>query len=489
MTFSQVTIKFLVDFQEDYILRLTTTDGTSNTVHSWTWVNTRSAPFEVTEGSFTINLGETSSINFESAFDLDYPTGYVTTHQNINEVLIQSETEGEDFIGILLIGENGQIGAKGVDFDVIFENFEEPIDISNVQFALVRSPHYVNTPFNFQSTTSATINLFVWNGLLSAVPSEPTYTLTKVRPSSDYEEFNTDLSNLVAEQLDGLPNLVLTNPTNIIDSDDNGVKWFKWVASYNDPDETIPDIEDTLIATEGFGYYNEGVNPTKPSDNVLTNCKFRKVSRDGFILLPYFNNGTITDIDIVSSSGQITANQVITSLDDSNTAVQYLSVDVSQATTDTFITVTFNPGGQTVNYQIEDECRYTPLQVVFKNKYGVYECMTLFKKSNNTLNVTNDDFTNAYISAGSYSTISHQKQRINIQGTETISVQSGYISEQENELYKEALLSDKIFFYVDGEFVPVNIKSSSLEFKTRVNDRLVNYQIEFEYAYNIIQNV
>ena len=132
MTFSQVTIKFLVDFQEDYILRLTTTDGTSNTVHSWTWVNTRSAPFEVTEGSFTINLGETSSINFESAFDLDYPTGYVTTHQNINEVLIQSETEGEDFIGILLIGENGQIGAKGVDFDVIFENFEEPIDISNV---------------------------------------------------------------------------------------------------------------------------------------------------------------------------------------------------------------------------------------------------------------------------------------------------------------------------------------------------------------------
>jgi hypothetical protein len=50
------------------------------------------------------------------------------------------------------------------------------------------------------------------------------------------------------------------------------------------------------------------------------------------------------------------------------------------------------------------------------------------------------------------------------------------------------LYSDTIYFY-DGDLVPVNVKSSSLEFKTRVNDKLVNYSLDFDYAYNIIQNV
>ena len=489
MTFSQVTIKFLVDFQEDYILRLTTTDGTTNTINSWTWVNTRSAPFEVTEGSFTANIGETSSINFKAAFDLDYPTGYITTQQNLNEVLIQSETQGEDFIGILVIGENGQIGAKGVDFDVIFDNFEETIDISNVEFILARSPHYVNTPFNFSTTTSATIDIFIWSGDLSSVPAEPTYSITKIRPSTDFAEFNTNISEFVREILDPIPNIVLSSTTQITDTQNADVKWIKYIASYNDPQETIPDIEGTLIGIEGYGYFMEGVNPTKPSNNVLTSVNLRKVERSGFILLPYVNNAEITSIDIQSNGGEISDNIAVTPSDNSNIAVQYLSVDVSQTSADSSITVTFNPSGDTVSYLIHDECRYTPKQVVFKNKYGLYECMTLFKKNNETLNVTSDDFTNAYISSGVYSTTDHQIQRINIQGTETISVQSGYISEKENDLYKEVLLSDKIYFYENDILIPVNIKSTSLEFKTRVNDRLVNYQVEFEYAYNTIQNI
>lgn len=484
MANSVIEIEFLRDFIIGDNLWITIDDNGSSVGGQWTWVATRSAGFEVTTGTPTGTTGEISATDFETAFDLDLP-GY-TIVQSTNTLTITAPTSGITFLGAKA-GTGGTGQADYANFTITNESTD--VDISNVQFALVRSPHYVNTPFNFETTTSLTINLFVWNGLLSAIPSEATYTLTKVRPSVDYEEFNTDLSNLVSDQIDGIPPIDLTNPTNITDSNDEEVKWFKWVASYTDPEETIPDIENTLIATDGFGYYLEGVNPTKPSTNILTNTLLRKVDRTGFILLPFFNNGTITSIDIDSNGGEINANQVITATDDSNKAVQYLSVDVSQTTSDTSITVTFNPGGQTVDYVIEDECRYTPLKVLFRNKFGVYETMTLFKKRNNTLNITNDDFTNAYISAGTYLTTSHQRQKINIQGTETISVQSGYVNEQENELYKEALLSDRVFFFENNELVPVNIKSSSLEFKTRVNDRLVNYQIEFEYAFNVIQNV
>ena len=80
-------------------------------------------------------------------------------------------------------------------------------------------------------------------------------------------------------------------------------------------------------------------------------------------------------------------------------------------------------------------------------------------------------------------------QKINVVGKKTFTVNSGYILESENDLYEQMLFSEKIWIYEDSAYVPVNVKSSSLQFKTRVNDKLINYQIEFEYAFNTIQNV
>jgi hypothetical protein len=274
-----------------------------------------------------------------------------------------------------------------------------------------------------------------------------------------------------------------------VDASDDEVKWLRYVVEYIDGDISIPDDVGTLIATQGYGYFLEGVNPTKPTNNILTSSDLRKVSRDGFIILPFYNNGTITSVDVNSNGSDISDNHTVTSSDNSNKAIQYLIIDVSQAPNDDSITVTFNPTNENINYEIVDECRYEPKQVVFINKYGLYDSITLFKKSNNQISVTNDDFINAYVTNGTYSTTSHQFQKINIQGEEVINCNTGYISEKENALYKELMLSEKVYFYEDGDLIPVNVASSSLEFKNRVNDGLVNYTIQFKYAYNIIQNV
>ena len=481
---SSVVISLNRDFVVGDNISISVEDGGVQTTYQWDFVALRSAVFEITEGTPTGTAGETSATNFKAAIDLDLPT--YTSSVTSNEITITAPNETLIFIGV-------KAGTGGTGFpsyiDVTFDNVEAPVDISNVNFILADSPHYINTPFSFTTTTSTTIQVYVWNGDLASVPAQPTYTITKPRPSVNFAEFNTDISELVSDNLIPVPNIVLTATTQITDAGNNDVKWVKWIATYNDPQETIAPTEDTLLALFGYGLYPEGVNPTKPSNNILTSSFLRKASRDGFILLPFVNNGEITSIDIDSDKGNINANEVITDVDNSNKAVQYLSVDLSAATTDDFVTVTFNPSGVEVIYQIEDECRYEPKQVVFLNRYGVYDTMTLFKKSNETLSVTNDDFVNAYISNGSYSTSLHQKQKINIQGSKKITVNSGYIPEQENKLYEEALMSNKVYFYEDGALIPVNISSSSLEFKTRVNDRLVNYTIEFEYAYNQKQNV
>jgi len=486
---SKITIEFLIDFEEGDELTISVLNsGVLSTLGIWDWVVARVGAFEVTTGTPTGIVGERTAINFNAAFNLDILTGFTTTVTD-NILEIESTTVGEDFSGFKALRFSGVRYVNGVDYNVTFENVVPVIDISNIDFALTRSPHYINTPFLFETTTSATYNLYIWSGDLTAVPLTPTYTLTKTRPAVNYQEFNTDISKLVSEQLDGKPIVNIALTTQITDSTNDEIKWLNYVVSYTDPVETIPNIESELIASEGFGYFLEGVNPTKPTNDILTNCDYRKVSRDGFVMLPFANVGNITSIDIATETLEINATETITSANNSNKAVQYLQIDVSQAITDEFLTVTFQQDSDVITYEIIDECRYETKQILFKNKFGFYEGITFFKKSTNMIDITSDEFVNAYISGGTYSTTDHQKQNINIQGTESLTLNSGYVKETENELYKEMMLSDRIYLYESTGLVPLSLKSKSLEFKNRVNDKLVKYTVEFQYAYNLIQNI
>lgn len=482
-TFSELTLAFDADAViGDELSIIVSNNGTIST-KGFSFVASRTGAGEVTVGTPTGNDGETTAINFEAAYDLDNVANYITTVQNTNEVLIQSETEGEDFVAILL-DSNDTIRVTAT-----YNNYIPPLDNSNVELALVRSPFYVNTPFNVESSTKVTIDIFVWSGDLASVPAEATRTLTKIRPTIDYSDFNTNLANIVQDELELDTIFDLSAVSQIIDSTVNAVKWFKYVASYTDFENSIADIEGTFAASDGFGYYPEGINPSQPADGILTSVRTaRKLPRDGFIILGFMNDTTITNIRVLSEGSQINETHAITGTNESTDFIQYLMVDLSQATTDEFVTVTFLPSNETVIYQICDECRYDPTQIVFKNKFGVWDTLCLFKKGVESLSVEREKYIGNFVSSGTYDTTKHQFKTINVQGQRMVTKSSGYVKEQENELYEQLLLSDLIYFYLTA-YVPVRIKTQNLQLKTRVNDTLINYDLEFEYANNVIQNV
>lgn len=481
-TYSSLTITFTNDWvaTDDIKIKFDNNGTIRNEV--WTWVASRSTGYEVTAGIPTATAGETAAINFEAAFDLDEVTGYVTT-QTTNSVLIESETLGEDFIGVTLGA--SQTGTA----TFVFNNYVAPVTPADLEYALIRSPHYVNIPFNFVETTKATINAYIWDGDLTVVPGTASYTLTKIRPSVDYAEFNVDLSKLIRESFNPKPNLVLTSTSQVVDSLDNSVKWVKYTASYTDTTNTIPDIEGTLAAVEGYGYNQEGVNPTVPSTKALTSCANRKVERGGFIMFPFLNEGTITSIEVDSDGAEINDTLTMVTSNESTDVVQYVCVDVSATTNDEYITITLKPSDTVFTYQVIDECKYTPLQVVFLNKYGCFDTITMFKKRTNKLSVSNEEFKNNYISGGTYDITNHQVQKLNVIGNDTFTLNSGYIDEDENTLYKELLLSELVYLYENSSFVPINVDTSSIDFKTRINDSLTQYTIDFSYAFNTINNI
>lgn len=481
-TFSEVTIVCVTDFVIGDTIVITTSSGTK----PFEWVASRSGAGEVTTNTPTATAGEQSMIDLESAFDLDNPTGYVTT-QSTNQLTIQSETEGEDFLGIIEATTN-----TGVIITT-FNNYVPPFDITEVDLALTRSPFYVTTPFDFDTTTKATIDVRIWSGdRTTDKPVDPTISLTKIRPSIDYAEFNTDLSKLIRDRIEEVPVIgALASAAQIEVTPDTNIKWVEYIASYTDAVTQIADITGEFIASDGFGYYSEGVNPSNPTNQILSDCTYRKVSRDGLVTIPFVNDGTITDVDVVTDDVDLSTNFVVTASTDSEDYIQVLAIDVEQITNDTYITITFNTAVTSYVYTVEivDECRYTPKQVVFKNKYGQFETMTLFKKSTETISTTNEEFTNNYISSGTYDATVHQFKKLNVEGTEKIRLSSGYLTESENELYKQLMLSDKVYFWVDDALIPVNLDNKSLEFKTRINDSLVNYEVEFSYAYNTINRI
>jgi hypothetical protein len=83
----------------------------------------------------------------------------------------------------------------------------------------------------------------------------------------------------------------------------------------------------------------------------------------------------------------------------------------------------------------------------------------------------------------------HQYVKYNVQGKSKFKVNSGFVAEALNETFKQMLLSERVWMYENEIFTPLNIASKSIEYKTRQKDRLINYEIEFEYAFNEINNI
>jgi hypothetical protein len=136
------------------------------------------------------------------------------------------------------------------------------------------------------------------------------------------------------------------------------------------------------------------------------------------------------------------------------------------------------------------ESKFNPIKVTFVNKYGAFQDIYFDKKSTEEVKIKRDSFTRNLASLnGSYSIHSHSKKVLNVLANEDITMNTGFVDEGMNEAIKELLLSEQIWANIDNRIYPVNVTESSHTYKTSVNDKLVNYTMKFEYAFDLINNI
>ena len=68
---------------------------------------------------------------------------------------------------------------------------------------------------------------------------------------------------------------------------------------------------------------------------------------------------------------------------------------------------------------------------------------------------------------------------------QNIRLNTGWVDENYSELIQDLLLAETIL--LDGK--PAEVVTSASELKTSLKDRNINYEIEFQYAYSLINNV
>ncbi len=135
--------------------------------------------------------------------------------------------------------------------------------------------------------------------------------------------------------------------------------------------------------------------------------------------------------------------------------------------------------------------------MTFVNKFGALQDMHFFKKSVENMVVEKE----SYKSGGYYNINSHVNKDFNVVGKESVSLSSGFLSEDYNEVFKQLLLSEQVWITKintpksiqdtrsEEQVLPINVKTSDITYKTSLNDKLVEYTIEFDKSYDTINTV
>jgi len=146
-----------------------------------------------------------------------------------------------------------------------------------------------------------------------------------------------------------------------------------------------------------------------------------------------------------------------------------------------------------IKVKVLDECKYEPKKVTFVNKFGALQDMYFFKKAVEKMDVKKETYKANIISNGAYNRSDHVNREFNVVGKESVTLSSGFLNEEYNEVFKQMMLSEKVWITnltdTEEQILPINVKTSNITYKTSLNDRLVEYTFEFDNSYDTINNI
>jgi hypothetical protein len=345
----------------------------------------------------------------------------------------------------------------------------------------VRSPFVIS--INESGQLFAQVKVYVWYRTGSA-PTLPSFTMSKAIASTTQTECVFNVSDNLKEYITAFaPTL-----TSTVDYENKFAWCFFKIETYYGADLKDLELIDTIdyVGVNGFTDYFSGTQePFDENAKLLTNTNIKNYYQTGGIY-GYFNLLLDTDdddfiinyvTDISTFTYSSTPEGIIM------LKVPYINSEIDGSC---IIQINSSKGGRLANvytYPIE-ECKYTPITCAFINQLGGWQYLTFFKNSTDSISVKDNQY-NLLPDNWNYNNQRGQIKSINQNGLQTVKCNTGWVEENYKILIHDLMLSETIL--IDDK--PVILKTQQATYKTVLKDKMINYEIEFQYAFNLLNNV
>jgi hypothetical protein len=336
---------------------------------------------------------------------------------------------------------------------------------------------YCRTPFIIEVDADASqiatkIELFIWN-LGATEPTTPTHIIEKeiFTPSQYKGKYN--ISPFVADKTSNTNRVVNVKV----------VKYYKLVTDWV--------LDEELEYVSAYGYVNTGGGAIGLFTTLIGEYDKRYFRPTDFIV----ENFLIPKIDVVFNFDFSTTLRVVYTSSLGSETIDYTGIGVELVQVPLTIDNAFFIDSNQIQlqyfdgtdyipyetYNIENVCepKFIPFVVSFINSRGGFSYITFFKKSTIGNEVKGTDYN-----------LQGLKQSLNINGTQNVKLNTGWVNEEIKQVIKELLLSEYVYL-ISADTITAGqavVKTSSFIEKTNLNDKVINYEIDFELSTPLIQN-
>jgi hypothetical protein len=345
----------------------------------------------------------------------------------------------------------------------------------------VRSPRIIK--INEASQTGARVKIYIWNEGGSA-PAQPNYTLSKLISSSNEPACYFDIAPYINEFInhDNFAVNKVTEPLSL----DVDQYCYVTVKTY-DLNAGVYTLNTTTTYTAHYGYVDQ-----KDGINLDLGNYFLD---EGTYYYHYDSNYThltlpVGDLVVNNTSGwkykytDLVTGSTRTYTSTTSEFLQPFRVYSSYWSNGNKLEITTNAGTvlKTYYFKPKEECKHTPVIVDFVNKYGAWQREFLFKASFDSLEITNQNQKSFRVDPSSFDEFESTSKTFNTNGNESIKCNSGFVDEFFKGTLRQLAMSERIL--VNGR--PAELKTKQFDLQKNINNRLINYVIEFNYSNPII---
>jgi hypothetical protein len=366
---------------------------------------------------------------------------------------------------------------------------------SPIIFTLAEStPVYTSSSFQYVG------ELYYWTGSLTNSASVADYTIVKFPNTADVGIF--DLNRIINSTMTPL---AIANTSSVSYF---AVDFYFQYLSGSTYVTGSHSRSSTYKALDGYGLFPEAIG-----QQIFTSSVFWPLMTDGPTTQSCFDTnrgisgiytgdvGTTQPTKIVYTSNLGTANYNVSS--STATSGQIYSYPIgplqsgfplSTIGMEYFSTQAFSGStalGSSIKYELTCQQKYPNVRVKWKNRFGQFDYINfnmVSKQSFETERRTYQPQLGTWESSTlSYQTYDTANQAYIVDSKQAISVNTNWLPESYNDILKQLLVSDEIYWVYDEAnnlVKPLTIVTQNIVFKTGVVDKLIQYQFDFQFGQN-----